>query len=507
MKWFKIPMEQTAYQKNKGCYMHVFFVRTLIAVAVKQKKALFIGITDFAAAFDSISRRLLFQKLVCFGIGSIMLNALKDMYNVTCTFVEMNGEYSHEFDLTAGVLQGAATSTILFIAYTADLITLFNTIFKEEDLIHMFHILVHADDALILATTKLILKEKFQVLESYCEENKIKLQPSKCSFIAINSSDKDSIVLKDGQIDHNCETIYLGSTITDAGKINYDIKKEIKGKEKVFNKFFLFLHKNYYAPLKVKLKVLDACLYSSVLYNCETWGNVNTSDLEKQYCATLKYILGIRHQCCNEFPYIELGLPTLTSIIQTRQYKFYCNIVKNKDWPLLRYIVNLGRRSKCNFIAYYDKLINSTTDIEFFKKKSIKNLQNDIKRKAEAGRSRYVKYTEINPTLSKPNHIYDNYISTTKLQKLSKLRTSCHSLAIEIGRHTRTRKPKEMRLCHCNEFEDEEHFILKCYAYDSIRQRYIGHIPEVRLCDVLQMDFAPEFVYQLHKQRDIYTVN
>ena len=134
----------------------------------------------------------------------------------------------------------------------------------------------------------------------------------------------------------------------------------------------------------------------------------------------------------------------------------------------------------------------------------MKKLQEDIKRKAERGRSRYVKYVEINPTLSKPNYTYDNYVSTTKLHKLSKLRTSCHSLAIEEGRHTRTRKPKEMRLCHCNEIEDEDHFILRCHTYDTIRQQYIGHIPEARLCDVLQMDFAPDFVYKLEKQREIY---
>ena len=440
----------------------------------------------------------------CLGIGSFMLNALKDMYKEACVFVEMNGEYSHEFDLTAGVLQGAATSTILFIAYTADLITLFRNIFKVEDLIHMYHILVHADDALILATKKSILKEKFQVLETYCNENKIKLQPKKCSFICINSIEREPITLENGEIHHSSETIYLGSTITNVGNINNDIKQEIKGKEKAFNKFFSFMHKNYNAPIKVKLKVLNACLYSSVLYNCETWGNVNTNDLEKQYCATLKYILGVRYQCCNEFPYIELGLPTLKSIIQSRQHTFYCNIIQNQDWPLLRYIVNQGRISKCNFIAYYDKLVNLTEDSESIKSDSLKKLQEDIKRKAQNGRSRYVKYMEINPTLTKPNNVYDNFVPTTKLQKLSKLRTSCHSLAIEQGRHVRTKKPKEERLCHCSEIEDEEHFIFRCHSYDNIRKKYIGHLPEARICDVLQMDFAPDFVYNLEKQREIY---
>ena len=249
MAWFKIPVEQTAYQKGKGCYMHVFFVRCIIAIVIKKKKQLYIGISDFAAAFDSISRRRLFQKLVHLGIGAFMLNALKEMYKNACVLVEFDGEYSYEFELTAGVLQGSATSTVLFIAYTADLINLFKRVFGEEDIIHMYHLLVHADDAIILATKKSILKEKFCTLENYCFENKISLQPKKCSFICINSHEKEPIDIKSGTIKYSSETVYLGSMITDQGNINYDIKHEIKGKEKAFNKFFAFLHKNCNAPL------------------------------------------------------------------------------------------------------------------------------------------------------------------------------------------------------------------------------------------------------------------
>ena len=170
---------------------------------------------------------------------------------------------------------------------------------------------------------------------------------------------------------------------------------------------------------------------------------------------------------------------------------------------MLRYIVNQGRTSKCNFISYYYH--NSTiADGDSIKSNSLKKLREDIKRKAGEGRSRYVKYIEINPTLTKPNYIYDNYVHTTKLQKLTRLRTSCHSLAIEQGRHARTKKSKDMRLCHCNEVEDENHFVLKCHSYDNIRQQYVGNLPEIRLSDILQMDFAPDFIYKIEKQREIY---
>ena len=51
---------------------------------------------------------------------------LKELYSVTECYVEMNNEYSRTFYTTAGVLQGSATSTILFMAYTADLVKIFS---------------------------------------------------------------------------------------------------------------------------------------------------------------------------------------------------------------------------------------------------------------------------------------------------------------------------------------------------------------------------------------------
>ena len=140
--------------------MHVFFVRCLIAIVKKKGRALYIGITDFTAAFDTINRRKLFIKLVNLGISGYMLNALKDMYTDTMAYVSFEGEYSDMFRLDAGVLQGAASSTLLFIAYTSDIISMFNTLFAIEVYIHIYHLLLHADDSLILATTKALLIKK-----------------------------------------------------------------------------------------------------------------------------------------------------------------------------------------------------------------------------------------------------------------------------------------------------------------------------------------------------------
>ena len=139
----------------------------------------------------------------------------------------------------------------------------------------------------------------------------IKLQLGKCGFLSINSNDKSNIILERGVIKNMSEFVYLGSTITDKGNVSNDLKSEIKQKEKKLNKFFAFITQNRDAPLEVKEKVLESCIISTVLYNCESWGNANLESLEKKYRQALKYMLGVRKSTCNEFPYVELGKPTL----------------------------------------------------------------------------------------------------------------------------------------------------------------------------------------------------
>ena len=53
---------------------------------------------------------------------------------------------------------------------------------------------------------------------------------------------------------------------------------------------------------------------------------------------------------------------------------------------------------------------------------------------------------------------------------------SSHTLAIETGRHSKLKIAKENRLCkNCdlNEVEDEQHFLLRCTLYDTLRRNLL----------------------------------
>ena len=425
------------------------------------------------------------------------------MYSVTESYVDVNGEYSKVFNMTAGVLQGAATSTVLYMAYTGDLVKVFRDKFPIEEVIHLYHILLHADDCLLLATSKERLVEKFKCLEDYCIDNNIRLQPKKCCFLAINSSETANIKLENGEIRCANKAVYLGSILTETGNVNMDVAAEIKQREKQFSRFHAFLRENYNAPLSVKENVLEACVTSAVLNNCEAWGNANLSVLEALYRKALKHMLGVRKTVCNEFPYIELDKPTLTSIVLKRQYKFYKNCTIDRDWPLQRHIIRQAMDVRCTFVNHYIKLMENYNSPNDITEKSLHEMRDRIRLKAERGQSRYATYIVLNPTLRRPE-IYDNYVPTYKLHHTTRLRMISHSLQIELGRHKRPVIPSDERLCACGEVETEKHFTQHCNLYTHIRQKYAIN-DELELPHILNTHFTHDYITELHDCRDIFT--
>ena len=425
------------------------------------------------------------------------------MYLVNTSYVEVNGEYSRTFNMTAGVLQGSATSTILFMAYTADLVQLFNKQFPIEELIHTYHILLHADDCLILSNCRKQFEEKFRCLENYCVKNSIRLQPLKCCFLTINATECDNIALVNGSIKHSNEAFYLGSTLSSKGNVTYDVSLEINQRQKHFNRFYAFLRENYSAPLSVKEKVLEACVSSAVLYNCETWGDASVVLLEKMYRKALKYMLGVRSQVCNEFAYIELAKPTLKSVIQKRQFIFYKNCICDKDWPLQRYIIRKAIDARCSFINHYVKLGEVYASADDITKTSLDRLKEDVMKKANRGQSRYVSYLEINPTLDRPI-LYSSHFPTAKIHKTTQLRMISHSLQIELGRHKRPVVPHSERLCVCGCIETEPHFLFDCQLYYHIRCRYNIDKRTNRLNQVLDTNFTCDYINDLYDCRKIF---
>ena len=167
-------------------------------------------------------------------------------------------------------------------------------------------VLIHANDATLIADSKELATSKLRSLLYYCNLDKIIPQYTKCNFIVI--------------------ILFLGSHLTQTGNIKDDMKLHIKKRYSSCIKFYNFLRSNKLAPLHVKLKVLKACFINSLLYNCETFGNWCPKDLENIYYNLIKATLQVRSSTPNAFVLIETGFLPLNAIIYGRQLNFFKNL-------------------------------------------------------------------------------------------------------------------------------------------------------------------------------------
>ena len=82
--------------------------------------------------------------------------------------------------------------------------------------------------------------------------------------------------------------------------------------------------------------------------------------------------------------------------------------------------------------------------------------------------SRYHFYSKLKSQFQIENYLkLIDKLNPILRNHLVKLRTSCHSLLVEKGRHLGL--PREQRLCQvCSKIEDEEHFLFHCSKYQII---------------------------------------
>ena len=83
----------------------------------------------------------------------------------------------------------------------------------------------------------------------------------------------------------------------------------------------------------MKLLVLDNCLFSSLLYGVETWGNFERSydKLRSIEISALKCILKVKKGTSNDLVYHELRRPDIIMRCKDRQYKFFVKLLKTDE--------------------------------------------------------------------------------------------------------------------------------------------------------------------------------
>ena len=386
-----------------------------------------------------------------------MLYALKQLYLYSVCVIKFQDELSDSFRMYRGVRQGAASSVLFFIAFMDDLFEHMEEKCSIEVFLHDIHVLIHADDTIILSTSRDRFTQKCNEAVNFFSKNKLNLNIDKSCFLIINPKKEDRrtcIILNSGVLKYKSKVDYLGVIVSDSGLLKEDVKSFIDRKNgNVSVKFTNFCKINKNAPLHVKLEVLDKCAKASLIYGCETWG-ANVNDVERCYRAGLKTALNVRQNLNTEIVHIESGKMPLRAQIKSMQLKFWSQMkvyVTENPQSALAKVYNMGITAKSSYLIYYQKLESTYVDPKACEESIEKEILNKYQEKIRSQHrndndSKLGTYLRINPNLQcytpKPQTIME-----IERELVTRFRTGSHSLAIEIGRYSNI--PRENRLCSC----------------------------------------------------------
>ena len=231
-----------------------------------------------------------------------------------------------------------------------------------------------------------------------------------------------------------------------------------------------WLQVNNNTPFPLKMKILYNCMFPSLLYSCEAWGNLKKMENELLLIErkALRACLGVKQGAPDDILYFEINKPDIIAAIYLRQYKFYQKFIQLQSnnstaKSILEKYMGLDNGIGKPFLEHYESLQHQhfSNNIEI-RKQNINT----------SNKSMYIRYRELFK-LEYNDILYKSMADDSHRTVITRWRLSSHILFIETGRYKRPVIDRNERKCiTCSVLEDEKHALFICRAHNSIRNNY-----------------------------------
>ena len=407
---------------------------------------------------------------------------MKNLY-YTYEYVYYQPEIEHnlmdeQIKADHGVTQGRHSSCKIFSFYISDMKGSLDIPYTM-DFTHPNNLLQLADDALVMSENTESLILLFEKIFSYCKTKFITVNMDKTRFLQLsNDPYKESIAVGDRSIsavDPKDGYNWLGFNLSYASNVKGLIRFNFMKKKANIGKLYAWLQVNGNTPFLLKMKILYNCMFTSLLYSCEAWGNIDYLRNESLLIErnALKAILGIKKGTPEDIISVEINKNDIITSIYNRQLKFYqkfnqlnnddssarCILQKYKDLPT----------PKKPYLDYYENLLNHHLP---------SNIQMRKERIHSSISTMHTRYRDLFH-LHYNDVLYNSMINDQHRMTITRWRLSSHRLFIETGRYKIPHLPRDQRICSiCLVIEDEEHSLLYCRAHVTIKRNHRNLLQE-----------------------------
>jgi len=326
--------EQAGFRKESGTREGIFNLRMLVEKHIEMQRDVYACFIDYSKAFDTVKHCELIKCLETTDIEENDIAIISNLYWQQQTKIRIDNNISDPLNIQRGVRQGCVLSPALFNLYT-------DTIFRKIEHLPGLKIggrninnLRYADDTVLLAEDENTLQEIVDVVKKESEKFGLLMNTKKTKTMVFSKKQETpqiSIKIDDKIIEQVDSFQYLGSTVTQDGRCEREIKRRIAlAKNKFSNMTWLLTCHDL--SLKTKIRLAKCYVWSILLYGCETW--TLTSTLEKKVRSfemwTYRRIARVswKEKKTNQQVLEKLGIQSteIMTSIRKRIVKFYGHV-------------------------------------------------------------------------------------------------------------------------------------------------------------------------------------
>ena len=480
--------EQLGFREgNRTSDAHLILYNLIQDYCHKKGKKIFACFVDFKKAFDSIPRELLFQKLQKIGVNGKFFNVLKTIYNNDNCCVRVGDKVTNTFLANQGVKQGCVLSPLLFNIFLSDLPELLSSSeCHPVKLANSQYIggLFWADDVVLLSESNKGLSEMITKLGNYSTNNYLELNMSKTKSMVFNKTGRyhrNTYKLGNDVIFATNSYKYLGFIFTPSGEINSGL---IDLKDRALRAYYKLkqgLGHFFRLYIITTMFLFNALVKPILLYSSDFWGCLKmprNNPIENVHLMFCKSLLGVQRQTTNIGVLLEVGEIPISVFAKRQCIKNFhrTHILKKGNRMLLLSLENT-LISNSTWINGVKSCLNKLGIVEMNtglnRKKVFKSMEDIFYQEAfqDINRldSKLRTFAKLKTYIGLENYL----ISCQRLENrtaISKFRLSNHDLMIERGRYLGIDKSERFCPFCLNLIETEEHFLLQCATFNTLRK-------------------------------------
>ena len=359
-----IPESQSGFRGGRGTVDMIFSARQLVEKSLEQHVPLCQVFVDLTKAFDTVNRDALWKVLGKFGCTTAFVEKFRQLHRDMKGRVNFDGRLSEELPIDNGVKQGDIPGPTLFSLYlTAVLWYAFHDCDKAvyfrfrttgkvfnlkrlraETLVSSEFVreLLYADDADFVSHSPEDMQDLMDRFSNACTKFGLTISTDKTKVMytpAPGEPQLEPVILVYGKpLEVVRDFVYLGSSVSDDGNLDAEIKKRISKASISFGRLEDRVWSDGDLTIKTKMTVYETCVLTALLYASETWTifQPQMKVLERFHQNCLRRILQVKWQ--NHVPDTEVlskaGSVSITSRVMRNQLRWAGHLVRLDDTRL-----------------------------------------------------------------------------------------------------------------------------------------------------------------------------